>query len=338
MGGRPKKRLTCGALFSGIGGFCFGFEKAGFETAWALDIDKDATATYAENFLETEVVQEDIRKINQSKPILDPVTILHAGFPCQSFSPAGNRKGFEDERGMLFFEIVDLIKSWGKNKPKILVFENSAFLLHGEGGLWFNKIQFEIQRLGYWFNVENAVIIDTKEHAGLPQRRERLFMVAIAMDFMDYNPFTGISSVAESIDLEGILQLGEEDEAYYMPEDNKYTKKISAAMRQYNDIRLFQFRRMQLRPQPPGHCPTLTANMGTGGHNVPFVMDGGRLRKLTERECLGLQGFDASSFRWAETTLATKYRLIGNAVSPMISEKIASTIGKILGANEHVFA
>ena len=338
MGGKPKKPLTCGALFSGIGGFCFGFEKAGFETAWAVDIDKDATATYAENFSKTKVVQGDICEINESKPTLAPVTLLHAGFPCQSFSPAGNRKGFEDERGMLFFEIVKLIKSWGEKKPKILVFENSAFLLHGEGGLWFNRIQFEIQRLGYWFNVENAVVIDTKKHAGLPQSRERLFMVAIDMDFMDYNPFTGVSSAAESISLEDILRLGEEDETYYMPEDNRYTKTISAEMRQHNDIRLFQLRRMQLRLQQPDHCPTLTANMGMGGHNVPFVMDNERLRKLTEWECLALQGFDSSSFRWADIAHTAKYRLIGNAVSPMISEKVATTIEKILGANEHVFA
>ena len=134
MGGKPKKRLTCGALFSGIGGFCFGFEKAGFETAWAVDIDKDATATYAENFSDTKVVQDDIRKINKSKPTLDPVTLLHAGFPCQSFSPAGNRKGFEDERGMLFFEIVDLIKSWARKNRKSWFLRILPFYYTAKGG------------------------------------------------------------------------------------------------------------------------------------------------------------------------------------------------------------
>ena len=327
--------LTCGALFSGIGGFCFGFEAAGFKTRWALDLDPDATETYKKNFTKTNVICEDIKRVNSSGLKMEPVDLLHAGFPCQSFSPAGNRLGFEDERGKLFFEIVELIKSWGDKKPGVLVLENSAFLLHGKGGEWFSSLQVAIQRLGYWFGIENAAIVDTRVHGGLPQNRERLFMVATSMDQMSFNPFTGIPPLEEKTDLESIVEMGQEDERYYMPADNKYTKKISAEAKKYNDVRLFQFRRMQLRPQAAGVCPTLTANMGTGGHNVPFVMDSGRLRKLTERECLALQGFDRDSFKWADISQGARYRLIGNAVSPRVSVRIAKVIKKFFKNYRH---
>ena len=326
---------TCGALFSGIGGFCFGFEEHGFKTRWAVDIDSDAAETYRENFPKTEILCEDIRKINESGEGLEPVDVLHAGFPCQSFSRAGNKKGFNDERGELFFEIIELVKSWGERKPAVLLFENASYLLHGEGGKWFNTIRSSIQRLGYWFDEANAVLLNTYEHAKLPQKRERLFMMATSMEKFDYNPLTGISEPDfEKTTLEEIIERGEQDEGYYLSKGSKYADLVLEKAKGHDGLRLYHLRRTIVRPQRPGVCPTLTANMGGGGHNVPFLLDGDRPRKLTERECLRLQGFP-ESFAWANIPQGAKYRLIGNAVSPAITRRIAEAVKIAMGRHEN---
>ena len=134
-------------------------------------------------------------------------------------------------------------------------------------------------------------------------------MVAVAMDRMQFNPFTGVDPAKKKINLEEIMNFGEQKEVYYMPEHNKYTKRILGEAQKYKDFRLFQLRRTELRPQPPGVCPTLTANMGAGGHNVPFIIDGQRLRKLTENECLKLQGFVADSFKWGECAIGPQIQI-----------------------------
>ena len=106
---RTKKssphELRAGALFCGIGGFCLAFEAAGFRTAWANDIDPYACSVYRWNFPSSRLIEKDVRKLSVIKDKLAPVDVLHAGFPCQSFSQACTRAGIDDERGKLFFEI-----------------------------------------------------------------------------------------------------------------------------------------------------------------------------------------------------------------------------------------
>jgi DNA (cytosine-5)-methyltransferase 1 len=308
------KKLTCGGLFSGIGGFCYGFESESFETLWAIDLDKDATDTYRENFKNVEVIQGDIASLNEMKAKLPQVDLLHAGFPCQSFSQAGNRKGFDDPRGALFFEIIKFIANQGSNRPAAILLENSPHLMWGDGGAWFDRVRIELQRSGYWFGPENAPIIDARAHGGLPQRRERLFMVALSREVFDYNPFFGLEENNVVDDLVELLDLdGSVEERYYLPKSNKYGNMIYEAGSKIPQNCLIQLRKSILRPQAPGVCPTLTANMGRGGHNVPFIIDTGRLRKLTERECLRLQGFP-ETFTFPDIVSSAKYRLIGNEV------------------------
>ena len=115
-----KNRLTCGALFSGIGGFCRGFEQAGFTSLWANDFDAQVSATYRKNFKNTEFIEGSIDDIDFTS--LKPVDVIHAGFPCQPFSHSGNRMGFNDPkgRGKLFDTMMDKIStaSW---RPKVLL-------------------------------------------------------------------------------------------------------------------------------------------------------------------------------------------------------------------------
>jgi DNA (cytosine-5)-methyltransferase 1 len=322
--------FTAASLFCGIGGFCFGFERVGIKTIWANDIEQEAIDVYRRNFPETKAICADIRDLNKSDEMPGLVDVLHAGFPCQSFSQAGNRKGFDDDRGQLFHELMVFIRRMGRNQPKVLVFENSPFLALGDAGEWFDTVRREIQRAGYWFDAKNAVVLDTRKNGGLPQRRDRLFMVATSRAWFDYNRFCGPIPKKRTKSLESLLELGKvKDEYYYLSEGNKYGAWISTEAKKHSDVRLFQLRKVVLRPQLPGMCPTLTANMGQGGHNVPFLMDNGRLRKLTEKECLRLQGFPGK-FRWSEISHSAKYRLIGNSVSPIVTEIIGEHVRTML--------
>lgn len=324
-----KNGVSVGALFSGIGGFCIGFDEAGAPTSWAVDIDEQATTTYRFNFQKPNTLTGDVSQLHGNADELQPVDILHAGFPCQSFSQAGDRAGFADPRGMLFFEIMRLLEEWGNDKPKILVLENIPYLMIGDGGQWFDRIRLAIQRAGYWFSSDSCFVLDTYEVTDLPQKRSRLFMIATNRDYFSHNclEIEGIDEPPEKPKLESFLEPeGEVDERYFLPSDNRYSELILKHVQPDDGRRLYQLRKYVVRRQEPDICPTLTANMGNGGHNVPFLLDGGRVRKLTERECLRLQGFPAS-FKFPKgMSHGPMYRLIGNSVSPKVSSLIAKSV------------
>ena len=115
------------------------FKQSGFEVVWANDFDKDACKTYRHNFPDTLLSECDIRKVN-AKDIPD-FDILTAGFPCQSFSVCGNKKGFADERGNLFFEIMRIAD---EKQPQIIFLENVANLTEHDNGKTFNRIHNEL--------------------------------------------------------------------------------------------------------------------------------------------------------------------------------------------------
>lgn len=328
-GGSATKGLRSGALFCGIGGFCSGFEAAGFKTAWANEIDPYACEVYRRNFPENRLIEKDVRKLSVAKDRLQPVDVLHAGFPCQSFSQAGVRAGFEDDRGKLFFEIIRIVKEFGKNKPRVIVLENAPFLTMGEGGVWFLEIARQLQRAGYWFRDSNAKILDLFELSNVPQKRARLFMVAWSIDHFQSGQFkfpevdpSPKKDATKFIDFKG-----EQDDQYYLPTDNRYFKMISKEKVDTRSVKhVYQLRKYFVRQKEPGICPTLTANMGHGGHNVPFIWDTRGLRKLTEAECLRLQGFP-KSFKFPDVVSSKqRYAQIGNAVAPPVATLLARAV------------
>lgn len=326
--------LKAGALFAGIGGFCLGFEKHGIKTAWAIENESAAVTTYKNNINGANVLHDDsgpmsILDVGISKNNLCPVDILHAGFPCQSFSMAGERKGFDDPRGMLFYEIIRLINEFGDKKPSVLVLENSPNLKNGDGGSWFLELTKQIKKAGYWFREANAFELNAFNYTHVPQNRNRLFMIAFSADEfkngrIDLNLETNESSkdLRQFIDFEGSI----DDDSYYLDEDNKYYQMISESEKGSDPFCIYQLRKYLVRVKEPGVCPTLTANMGLGGHNVPFIFDRKGLRKLTEFECLKLQGFpDWYSFP-EEVARAKRYQQVGNSVVPALIEKIAKAV------------
>jgi DNA (cytosine-5)-methyltransferase 1 len=332
-----NSELTAGALFAGIGGFCLGFEKHEIRTAWAIENDGAAIATYRRNIPYSRMVEidgqpADIRQVSVERDKLEPVDVLHAGFPCQSFSAAGERKGFDDERGKLFFEIPRLLEEFGDRRPSVLVLENSPFLRVGEGGSWFIEVINRIKKCGYWFHDANAVELDSYQITKLPQKRKRLFMVAFATNAFGNGRFrfpdridTTTKNLGDYIDFEG-----RKDESYYLEKDNRYHKMISEKVVDKRSI--YQLRKYLVRTKDPDVCPTLTANMGLGGHNVPFIFDSVGLRKLTEYECLLLQGFPDSFIFPDDVPRARRYVQVGNSVMPPVASLIAERVKeKILG-------
>jgi len=330
--GLHKLTLKCGALFSGIGGFCLGFEQSGFETAWAVELDKSAAETYRHNLPHVRLIEKSVEDIDVDLDGLDSVDILHAGFPCQSFSQAGERKGFNDPRGRLFFEIIRIIEQFGDKKPKVLVLENAPFLRYGEGGAWFLEIQRAIQKAGYWFRPENAQELSAFDLTELPQQRTRLFMVALSMDHFNSGRFDFPATInVNKKSLERYINFEKSvDKEYYLDQENRYFKMISEAVT--GEKRLYQLRKYEVRAKEPGVCPTLTANMGLGGHNVPFIMNGHGLRKLTEQECLRLQGFPEDYSFPKVVPRAKRYKQVGNAIAVPVARLIAENVKQKLGS------
>ena len=161
--------IRCVDLFGGIGGFRLGLEQASerFKVVWYCEIDKYATQTYNKNFQENWEVQ-DITNVNTSE--LPDFDMLCGGFPCQSFSIAGKRKGFKDTRGTLFFEICRIAK---EKKPRLLFLENVKGLLSHDEGCTFGTILKSLDELGY--DAEWQVL--NSKNFGVPQNRERVFII-----------------------------------------------------------------------------------------------------------------------------------------------------------------
>ena len=159
-------------LFAGIGGFRLGMESAGHECIGFCEIDKYARASYkAIHNTEGEIELHDITRVtDESIRRIGSVDIICGGFPCQAFSIAGNRRGFEDTRGTLFFEIARFASIL---RPKYLFLENVKGLLNHENGITFETIISTLDELGY--NVEWQVL--NSKDFGVPQNRERVFII-----------------------------------------------------------------------------------------------------------------------------------------------------------------
>ena len=156
---------------------------------WANEKDKFARRPSYANFPQIRFIHKPIEELTVDRDHLEPVNVLTAGFPCQPFSVAGEKRGFSDERGLLFLHIIRLIREFGNNKPKILLLENVQNFRSHDKGRTFKRVQTEIQKAGYWFGEKNAKILNTATHTSIPQNRARIFMVAMSCDHFPSNTF-----------------------------------------------------------------------------------------------------------------------------------------------------
>lgn len=408
-----KKAFKFIDLFAGVGGFHIALHDLGGKCVFASEIDKFARATYEKNFkkLSPELFEngnfnDDITKVDyKSMPDFD---VLCAGFPCQAFSIAGYREGFNDSkgRGNLFFNIIDILKA---KHPKLFILENVKNLKGHDNGRTYHKICHEITKLGYGFK---SKIVNSSSF-GLHHNRERIFLIGKMGAWSgDAILEPNREFVYEGTVLDQLLNSATRNKLfdYHIPDHNgkeivkmynhneqlihhkisisgqpviffdppillqkylykhserndwdkfiynfkgghhlKIVESINHEINKKNSFNLFnhttsdslldngyqffyQWRRKYIRVNKSGFAPTLTANMGIGGHNVPLIVCGQTkdkclVRKLTPEECIALQGFKRYHFEGiTNVSQSNFYKQAGNSVPVPVVREIAKTM------------
>lgn len=316
-----KKKYSVGELFAGIGGIGLGFQEAGFELSWANEIDEKACVTYSNNFKHL-LINKDMKDVDPHElPVID---VLTGGFPCQAFSIAGYRRGFKDDRGNLFFDILRYIEIL---QPKVVFLENVKNLTAHDNGRTFNVIQKELTKAGYYIK---SNVLNTANYSDVPQNRERIYIVCFK-DKEQAEKFKFPQPVNKTRKIRSLLETDVSEEFSY--KNSKYYTQLKTEMT--NPDTIYQWRRIYVRENKNNLCPTLTANMGTGGHNVPLVIDEKNdIRKLTPRECARFQGFPDSYILPDNLPKSALYKQIGNSVSVPIVNAIAKNIRQVLEETE----
>lgn len=320
-----KPKFTFIDLFAGIGGFRLAMQECGGQCVFSSEWDKAAKQTYFENF--GEVPFGDITKDEIKNLIPDDFDILCAGFPCQAFSIAGYQKGFDDVRGTLFFDIADILE---KHRPKAFFLENVKNLKTHDKGKTFRTIMDVLaNRLNYKVFEK---VMNPCEYANLPQNRERIFLIGFNPDkVQNIEAFTFPEKMKLTRTIHDIIDPSVTDEKYFYRENHIYYEKMKDFI--INSDTVYQWRRVYIRENKTGVCPTLTANMGEGGHNVPIIRTSKGIRKLTPEECLGFQGFPVSQgFVFPDTIAQSKkYKQAGNSVAQPLITLVTKELTKILG-------
>jgi DNA (cytosine-5)-methyltransferase 1 len=288
-------------LFCGIGGFHQAAHANGGKCVFASDIDVEAAKAYAHNYGITP--HGDITKIDPAA--IPQHDMLLAGFPCQPFSIIGQRKGFDDIRGTLFFEIVKILQ---QNKPPMIVLENVKQLATHDGGRTLQRILKTLEKLGYKISwkILNAL------HFGIPQKRERTIIVG----FLDHNiDFVWPKRVEEFTSLEEILEKDVADKHYTSPEIRKKRKR---AHKSQHETAIWHENKSGNISSYPYSCAL------RAGASYNYLLVNGE-RRLTPREMLRLQGFP-DDFEIVCSDTQTR-KQAGNAVPvPMIQAVIKEVI------------
>lgn len=317
-------KLKIGSLFAGIGGIDLAFMQAGFEIVWANEIDKDACKTYRQNLPDTILSECDIRKIKASS--IPDFNILTAGFPCQSFSVCGNKKGFEDERGNLFFEIMRFAD---EKKPEIIFLENVANLTEHDNGKTFNRIHNELSERNYYIRY---IIADACNY-GIPQHRTRTYIVAFK-NFEMCNRFNFPEEQPLKKHIFDIIDRSKKaDERFYIDENSSQYRKLKKKITDKNQI--YRFSDYGIQKSKGGISFTLKANMGTWYNRVPIIKDDFGIRTITPKECLALQGFPPS-FDFPDIPIKSMYKQCGNTVAVPIVYETASIIKNVISYNGNI--
>jgi DNA (cytosine-5)-methyltransferase 1 len=244
--------------------------------------------------------------------------ILTAGFPCQPFSVAGLRNGFDDERSNVFWTMLSIIEY---HNPKILILENVKNLQSHDNGKTFKIIKDNIEQLGYHIKYS---VLNTCKITSIPQNRERIYIVCFK-NIELYEKFNFDFASQKNSPISQFLEDDIPDKYYYGDNSQIFDKLRDSVIKHINTNTTYQYRRYYVRENKSSVCPTLTANMGTGGHNVPIILDNIGTRKLTPRECFNLQGFP-KNYKLPNLSDSKLYSLAGNSVSVPVIECIIKKI------------
>lgn len=312
-----KANLNVVSLFSGIGGLDLGFEFAGCDVIWANDFDKFAVQTYKANINEN-IVHGDIRELKESVPNHD---ILIGGFPCQPFSTLGKLQGFDDaqNRGTLFFDILDIIT---KNDTKVVVLENVKNLINHDKGNTFKRILAEFNSLGYtcFYNILNSCDF------GIPQRRNRVFIVAVNNKYFSKDcDFVFPEKIELTTTTQDLL-----DEV--VPAKYFLTHKLEKTIMGVGTKGYIVKPTIDL-PISKTLCATMHKmhrasqdNYVTDKRNWEIANDSNRvpIRRLTPNECRKLQGFPSD---WKQVVSDCQaFKQFGNAVTVDVAYYVATQV------------
>ena len=306
-------------LFAGIGGFRLGMESAGHECIGFCEIDKFARASYkAIHDTKGEIELHDITRVtDESIRRIGRVDAICGGFPCQAFSIAGARRGFEDTRGTLFFEICRFASIL---RPKYLFLENVRGLLNHDGGATFETIIRTLDRLGY--DVEWQIL--NSKNFGVPQNRERVFIIGHLRGKCTRNVFP-LSGEDQSASSQSVVKIGNVN-----PSGNGMNGEVYQAdglaptltTNKGEGVKIIQRTHGYNKGGEHDIAPTLTSN---SYHENNHLSDGFRIRKLTPRECWRLQGFPDWTFDKAQEVSSNSqlYKQAGNSVTVNVIAAIA---------------
>ncbi|MDP2649299.1 MAG: DNA cytosine methyltransferase [bacterium] len=316
-----EKKYTVVSLFAGCGGLDLGFvgnfnflgkkyAAQNFEIIWANDIDESSCVSY-QKYFKHKIVYGDITKILESKYVssLDKalpkkVDIVLGGFPCQDFSHAGKRKGFNSTRGLLYKSMAEVIKI---TKPVLFVAENVRGLLTMNGGEAIQTIIKDFEKLGYHVRYKLLTAADY----GVPQTRERVIIVGTKKDKLP--PFEYPGPTLEKKSWITLRQaIGDLENVKEGKASNHYWSRAKKNNGQGNNV---------VSADKPG--PT----MRTEHHgNIEFHWNG--RRRLSAREAARIQSFPDNFIFYPSTSAA--YKQIGNAVPPVMAWNVATAIEKFL--------
>lgn len=308
-------------LCSGIGGLGLPFLEEGFDLELAVDFDKECIKSYKANISE-KVMCASIKAAMKEIPTHD---ILLASTPCQSWSLVGKLEGFDDDRGLVFFDVLDVIRV---RQPKVVLLENVANLMdHGSGGAF----RYMLQCLNIFGYRTYYQVLDSQDF-GVPQRRKRVFIVCFHRDYFKDTSFEFPKKEKLKIALQDILD-DEVESKYFLTEEAKqYVLNVPSN------------KNGDLSKVPINQKVAKTLLTSSGTHNKctknNYVTDDknaidpkkSNLRRLTPSECLKLQGFDAENWKYvvSDTQL---YKQTGNAVTVSVSRALAKSIKKYIEKN-----
>lgn len=314
-------------LFAGIGGFRLGFERNGFTCVFSSEKDLNCQEVYKKNFGEQPF--GDITQIDPKE--IPDFEVLLGGFPCQPFSISGKKQGFNDTRGTLFFDICRIIQ---EKQPKLIVLENVKHLIHHDKKRTLKTILTTLKNLGY--NVSQS-ILNAKDF-GLPQNRERIFIIGSKKSFFDFDQLKkqAPATLQNFLDTEGTFEYLDESTYTLIPHPKKQrtglkfvgyrnkntwktgvrpnTEHLSRVHRQPNRIYSVE-----------GVHPTLSSQEMSGRFFI-YLPSTNQVRKLTINECYRIMGFP-ENFKRHERT-GQQYKQIGNSVAISVIEAIAQQIIK----------
>lgn len=322
-------------LFAGIGGIRMGFDNAfkkEIETVFISEWEDKAQETYKANFIDDLEIQGDITKINEEDiPAHD---ILLAGFPCQAFSLAGFKRGFEDARGTLFFDVARIVEH---HKPKVVFCENVKNLVNHDKGKTFKTIKSILTELGY--TVFSKVL--NSKNFGVPQNRERIYIVAFRNDIAPMS-FKFPETLGRKTAIKDIMENDEVSSKYYL--SNVYLESLRKHRARHEkkgngfgyEIRDIDGIAGAIVCGGMGRERNLVVDERltdfTPRTNIKGEVNREYIRKMTPREWARLQGFpDTFKLPVADTHL---YKQFGNSVTVPVIETIAKRIKEVLECSE----